>query len=435
MPPLALRPAANEAAGPTIRVGLIGAGFAARMIIRHLLTPVPGIRLAAVANRTLAHAVTALPFPDVPVAGDLATLEENVAAEVLCLAADPHLLCAAANLDVLIEATGTIDFAAELVLDALRHRRHVVLVNAELDATLGPVLRHHADRAGVVLTNTDGDEPGVAMTLLRYLRSVGLRPVAAGNLKGMIDRYRTPDTQRDFAQRHGIDACKAASFADGTKLALESTILANATGFHVACRGMLGPRCDHVREMTGRLPLPEMLTHGLVDYALGAEPHSGVFVLTHEADPRRRQELAYFKLGEGPLYAFYAPFHLPHIQVAASIKAAAWEHRATIAPLGGPVCAVAALAKRDLGPDEVLDGIGGFNTYGVIENAATFSAERLLPIGLSSGCRLRRRLRRDQPVTYDDVELPPERPGDRLFREQCDRFPATVAPASLLSTR
>ena len=135
------------------------------------------------------------------------------------------------------------------MLEAFDHGKHVVLVNAELDSLLGPILKAKADQAGVVLTHTDGDEPGVAMTLLRYLRTLGLRPVAAGNIKGMVDYYRNPETQRAFAEKNDQDARKVTSFADATKLSMETTVLANATGFRVGRRGMYGPACKDVREM------------------------------------------------------------------------------------------------------------------------------------------------------------------------------------------
>lgn len=413
---------ADETGGPPIRVALVGAGVTARMIALHLLTPVPGIRLVTIANRTVARAVAAFGQSGVPVASTVDELEDFIAAGRPCVPADPLLACAAANVDVVIEATGTVEFGAAVALAAIRHRKHVVLVNAELDSTLGPILKVHADRAGVVLTNTDGDEPGVAMTLLRYLRGIGLRPVAAGNLKGMIDPYRTPDTQRAFALRHGQDPAKVASFADGTKLAMECTVLANATGFRVGRRGMFGPPCGHIRDLAARLPLGPMLEHGLVDYALGAEPHTGAFVLVHEDDPRKRKELAYYKMGDGPLYTFYTPYHLPHLQIAATITAARLG-RATVTPLAGPVCEVATLAKRDLGAGEVLDGVGGFTAYGVIENAPAFARANLLPMGLAEGAVLRRAVRRDEPITYADVDLPAGRLCDRLRAEQSACFP------------
>ena len=157
---------------------------------------------------------------------------------------DPSVLTACDAIDVLVEVTGTVEAAARVVLEAFDHGKHVVLVNAELDSLLGPILKAKADRAGVVVTHTDGDEPGVAMTLLRYLRSLGLRPVAAGNIKGMVDYYRNPETQRAFAEKNDQDVRKVTSFADATKLSMETTVLANATGFHAGRRGMYGPRAS-----------------------------------------------------------------------------------------------------------------------------------------------------------------------------------------------
>ena len=185
---------------------------------------------------------------------------------------DAELLVRSPEIDLIVEVTGTIDFAAGIVLDAIDHKKHIVIVNAELDSLVGPILKKKADAAGVVITNTDGDEPGVAMTLVRYLRGIGLNVVAAGNIKGMVDHYRTPETQREFAARYDQNVWKVTSFADATKLSMETTVLANATGFHVGRRGMYGPPCKDVRELATLLPAEAMLDGGIVDYSLGAEP-------------------------------------------------------------------------------------------------------------------------------------------------------------------
>ncbi len=187
----------------------------------------------------------------------------------------------------------------------------------------------------MVLTNTDGDEPGVAMTLYRYVRTLGLRPVAAGNIKGMVDHYRNPDTQKAFAEKHDQDVRKVTSFADATKLSMEATVLANATGFRVGRRGMYGPACENVRDLAGLLPLDELLSGGIVDYALGAAPHTGAFVVVHEENPLKRTQLGYYKMGDGPLYVFYTPFHLPHLQIASTIGRAVVLRDATVASRGG----------------------------------------------------------------------------------------------------
>jgi len=410
--------------GNPIKVGLVGAGASARMIALHLVTPVDGMRLVAIANRTLANAGRLC--KDMGVASvEVATasaLEGAIARGTCAVTNNAALLCETGVIDIIVDATGAVEFGADLAMRAIQNRKHLVFVNTELDSTLGPILKVSADAAGVTVTNTDGDEPGVAMNLVRYLKSIGLKPVATGNLKGMVDLYRTPDTQRDFAAKYSMNPKIVASFADGTKLAMEATVLANATGFRVGKRGMYGFPCSHVNEIIKHLPMDQLLDGGLVDYALGAAPHTGAFVVVHEEHPIRKSHLGYFKMGEGPLYVFYTPYHLPHLQIAATIARAALLGDATVSPIAGPVCSVAAVAKKDLKAGEVLDGVGGFATYGVIENAGIFNAEDLLPMGLSEGGRVTRDIRKDEPIKCTDVELPKGRLCDRLYAEQKRHF-------------
>ena len=419
----------REREGRPIQVGLVGAGYMGRGIALEILTPVVGMRLAAIANRTVGEAVRAYREAGVDAVNSrdsVGGLERAIRAGQYAVTDDPLLLCRAQGIDVVIECTGEVEFGARVAMEAIAHGKHVVLMNAELDATVGPILKVHADRNGVVITNTDGDEPGVAMNLYRFVKMIGYRPVAAGNFKGMIDPYRTPDTQKAFAEKHHQKPRMITSFADGTKLAMEATILANATGFRVAKRGMYGHRCAHVRDTLTLYPLEQLLDGGLVDYILGAEPHTGAFVLGYSDHPTKRQYMSYFKMGDGPLYAFYTPYHLPHVQIVPTLARAVLFHDATVAPKGEPVCEVLSVAKRDLQAGEVLDGIGGFACYGTIDNADVIRRENLLPMGLSDGCRLTRDVARDQAITYDDVVLPDGRLGDRLRAEQAAHFAQAV---------
>jgi predicted homoserine dehydrogenase-like protein len=419
----------RESLGQPIRVGMVGAGAKGRAIALQLGTPAPGIRLVAIANRTLEHGERAFRESGARVWNRVASVqdaEKAISKGVPVLTNDPSVLTSCDAIDILIEVTGTVESAACVVTEAFNHGKSVVLVNAELDSLIGPILKVKADRAGVVVTHTDGDEPGVAMTLLRYLRSLGLRPVAAGNIKGMVDYYRNPDTQRAFAEKNDQDVRKVTSFADATKLSMETTVLANATGFHAGCRGMYGPACDHVREMANLLPADQLLGAGLVDYALGAAPHTGAFVIVHEESPLKKAQLAYYKLGNGPFYVFYTPFHLPHIQIASTIGRAVIHRDPTVAPLAGPVCEVVAVAKRGLKAGEQLDGIGGFCTYGLIDNAIIARANGALPIALSEGCVLRRDLAKDDVISFTDVVARNGGLAETLWREQNALwFPAT----------
>lgn len=424
--------ARREAERRPIRVAMVGAGATGRAIALQLGTPVRGIRLAGIANRTVCHAERALTEAGITTwraTDDAGVVAASIRAGMPVLTDDPAILVRSPDIDVVIEVTGTVDFAAQIVLDAIAHRKHTVIVNAELDSTLGPILKTRADEAGVVLTNTDGDEPGVAMTLLRYVRSLGLRPVAAGNIKGMVDHHRTPDTQRSFAQIHDQDVKKVTSFADATKLSMETTVLANAAGFQVGRRGMYGPRCAHVSDMATLLPADDLLAGGIVDYALGAAPHTGAFVVIYEDNPLKRTQLAYYKMGNGPFYVFYTPFHLPHLQIASTIGRAVDLQDPTVAPVGGPRCEVVAVAKRDLQVGERLDGVGGFCAYGLIDNTHDARAADALPMGLSEGCVMRRPIARDDVIRTADVQRPRERLSDVLWREQQQRWPTPAPPA------
>lgn len=307
-------------------------------------------------------------------------------------------------------------------MKAFENGKHVVFMNAEVDATVGPILKTYADRAGVVMTNTDGDEPGVAMNLFRFVKTIGYNPVCAGNIKGMIDHYRTPETQRGFAEKYNQKPIMITSFADGTKLSMETTILANAAGFGVAKRGMHGPKCDHVKDLLDIFSPDMFADGGFVDYTIGAEPHTGAFILGYNEDPVNQQYMNYFKMGDGPLYCFYTPYHLPHLQIVTTVARAALFQDPTVAPIGKPHCDVITMAKRPLKAGEILDGIGGFCTYGTIDNAETAMKGRYLPMGLSVGCRVKRDLPIDHPLTYSDVEMPAERLVDVLRREQDQRF-------------
>jgi predicted homoserine dehydrogenase-like protein len=287
----------------------------------------------------------------------------------------------------------------------------------------------YADRAGVVFTDTDGDEPGVAMNLYRFVKTIGYRPLLAGNVKGFIDPYRTPETQRAFAERYNQKPPMITSFADGTKLSMEAAILCNATGLKVDKRGMHGYPCGHVKEIMNLFPVERLLEGGLVDYTLGAEPHTGAFVVGYSDHPIKQQYMRYFKMGDGPLYLFYTPYHLPHIQLSMTVARAVLFHDPTVTPIGAPVVDVLAIAKRDLNAGEVLDGIGGFTCYGAIDNAEVSHAGDLLPMGLSHGCRVKRDIPKDQAISYADVELPANRLADRLRAEQNVYF--DTAPAGL----
>jgi predicted homoserine dehydrogenase-like protein len=421
----------RERTGRPVRVGMIGAGAMGRAITNQIVNAVPGMRLVAISNRhpdAARHAFAEAGVEEVAAVDSVAALEGAIAAGRPAITDDPSLLCAAGSIDALIEVTGTIEYAAGVVLDGIAHGKDIVLMNAELDGTVGPMLKVYADKAGVILTACEGDQPGVQMNLYRFVKGLGLTPLLCGNIKGLQDHYRNPATQEGYAKKWGLSPQMATSFADGTKISFEQAIVANGTGMRVAQRGMFGYEVSgHVDELTDRYDVEQLRAlGGIVDYVVGAKPAPGVFVFGTHDDPKQRHLLNLYRLGEGPLYSFYAPYHLCHFEVPISVARVVLLRDPVLTPLGGPMVEVVATAKIDLKAGQVLDGIGFYMTYGQCENADVAQAEQLLPIGVAEGCRLKRDILKDQVISYHDVEVPRGRLSDRLRAEQAASFGALV---------
>ena len=412
-----------------IVVGMIGAGAMAGGVALQLLKYCPGFYLAAISNRTTAKAeavyknsgITSIANPDTQKAIDTAI--EN---GEHCVVDDPKLVCRCPHIDVILEITGAVEFGANVVVDAIAHNKHIVMMNAELDSTVGPVLKKMADDKGVIITNVDGDQPGVLMNLYRFVVGIGVKPVLCGNIKGLQDPYRTPTTQKSFAERWKQSAPMVTSFADGTKISFEQALVANATGMRVGQRGMYGPvveNAEHIDNAGDWYPTDlTKLETGIVDYVVGASPGPGVFILGTHDDPAQKHFLELSKLGTGPLYSFYTPYHLCHFEVHNTIARAVLLSDATIAPMFGPCVDVVATAKRNLSAGERIDGIGHYMSYGQCENADTVFHERLLPIGLAEGCTLKRDIERDETLKLEDVVLPEGRLVDQLRDKQNQLF-------------
>jgi predicted homoserine dehydrogenase-like protein len=419
----------RAAEGNPIRVGMIGAGFMGRGIALQICNSVPGMELVAISNRHLEgarRAYTEAGVEEVRAVESVRALEDAIAQGQYAITEDAQLLCRADGIDALIEVTGAIEFGAEVALSAIEYGKHLILMNAELDGLIGPLLKERATRAGLIVTNADGDQPGVIMNLYRFVRGIGVRPVLCGNIKGLQDPYRTPTTQAAFAKQWGQKPNMVTSFADGSKISFEQAIVANATGMTVAKRGMYGftvPGGTPLQEVVHLYPLDDLLNGpGIVDYVVGATPGPGVFVLGTHDHPAQQHYLNLYKLGEGPLYLFYTPYHLCHFEVPTTVARAVLFGDATIAAQGAAKVEVITTAKTDLRAGDVLDGIGFYMTYGQCERAEIARAENLLPMSLAEGCILKRDRAQDAVLTFDDVELPPNRLCDKLWQMQLELF-------------
>ena len=411
-----------------VQVGLFGAGFMARGIVNQVMRYTPGMRIAVICNRTVSAAVEAYALAGVPadMIVECATsgqINDAVRSGKAAVTADIAAMTGA-DLEVVIEATGHVEYGAHAITAAIASGKHIVSMNVELDATVGGALKARADKAGVILSGCDGDQPGVQMNLLRYVKTLGLKPLLAGNIKGLQDRYRNPTTQAAFAKQWGQTPSMVTSFADGTKISMEQAIVANATGMKVAQRGMIGHEFrGHVDQMTGMYDLDQMRSlGGIVEYVVGGLPSPGVYVFAEAQDRMQAHYLNYGKLGEGPVYSFYVPWHLTALEVHISAARVALFGDNVIETRGPASVEVIAMAKIASKAGETLDGIGHYMTYGQCENHETAKSENLLPMGLAEGCRLKRDVEKDQALTWDDVEPPADSLAHRLRAEQEQTF-------------
>jgi predicted homoserine dehydrogenase-like protein len=374
--------------GRPLRVGVVGAGKFATMFLVQTRR-LTGLEIGWVADVDLARARHAA--PDAVVGSDAAEL----------IAEHP--------VDVVVEATGSPTAGAMHALAAIEHGRHVVMVTVEGDVLAGPALARRAAEADVVYTLAYGDQPALVCELVEWARVCGFEVVCAG--KGTRHEpgfhLTTPDDvwERYGARVAGADCRMFTSFTDGTKSAIELAAVCNATGLEPQEEGLRFPRADR-RE----LPLlPALLSRaGTVEAVAGDDLRWAVFVVFAVHDELARRTLAEYGIETDPAgrhAALYRPYHFVGLELAVSVLRAGLRGEATGAPHGFRADAV-AVAKRDLGAGETLDGEGGYCAYGTLVPAARSIEEGLLPIGLTHGAHLTRAVAAGEVITLDEVELP-----------------------------
>ena len=393
--------------GRIIKVAVSGIGSMGRGIALQLRA-MPGLEPCILVNRTVERAVEAWVLAgaareEIVVTDDPRLLEIAVEQGLPCVCREPESAVAVTGVEVFVEATGTVGPAARAVLRAIAARKHVVVMNAELDGTIGCYLAERARQQGVVYSYADGDQPGVLMRLLEWVGLHGFEIVAAVNCKGFLDVRATPDSCGEWAQRMKTSPQMVCAFTDGTKMNLENAVVANATGLVPDVRGMHGVKTtqrDAVRDFGATLSRT-----GLVDYSLGGDFAGGVFVIGRSSDwDRVGHYFDYLKMGRGPDYMFLRPYHLCHLETPLTVAEAVLYREPTIAPRGAPVAEVVAMAKRNISQGEVLDGIGGWTVYGQVDTVDR--AREFLPVGLAEGAVLTRSVAAGEPLPLAAVEFP-----------------------------
>lgn len=404
-----------------VRVGVIGIGLMGRGLV-HQLAHMPGMTPSLIVARNVERAMSAFhaagfDADDLVVTDDPVRLAGAVWGAQRVVTTDMELAAELAPVDVFIECTGAVEYGAQAALACIRAGRHFVSLNAETDATVGCALKREADRAGVVYTNSDGDQPGVLMRLIEYCRACGFDVRVAVNCKGFLDVQATPESILPWALKQNTSPHMTASFTDGTKLNLEMNVVCNAAGLKPGRRGMAWVRTDLKSALVDFDRAGVLAGDPAVAYTLGGDFGGGVFVIARAADPSfAAPYFKYFKMGDGPDYLFFRPYHLCQFEAAFSAAEAVLYCEPTVAPLGQPVAHTIAVAKRRLRAGEMLDGIGGYTCYGEVDAAER--TDGLLPIGLAADVRLVRDVGQGEPIPIEAVELDESRLLVRLWREQ-----------------
>jgi predicted homoserine dehydrogenase-like protein len=414
-----------------LRVAITGAGTIGKGLL-HQCTATPGFRCVALADRNVEKAARSAEEVGVSyrIVETRAERAEAINQGDLAVCGEGMLAARCERADAFIEATGALAEAGRFAETAIETGTHVAMMNAEADLAFGPYLMQRADEAGVTYTSLDGDQHGVIRRLVNKLELWGFDLVMAGNVKGYLDHYANPTSIIPEADKRNLDYRMCTAFTDGTKLSVEMALVANALGLEAPVPGMHGPRADHVKEVPDLFGLDELYAeHGpVVDYVLGAEPGGGVFAVGYCEDPYQQEMMQYYKMGEGPFYVFYRPYHLCHVEALRSVAEGVLDGRSLLRPERGFQTNVYAYAKQDLEAGETLDGIGGYCCYGLIENTDEQGSRPGVPIILVEGAELTRDVSRDEKLRMSDVRLDPQRPDVQMYSAALDAVSAEAAP-------
>jgi len=390
-----------------LQVVIVGAGSMGKGLA-YQCRVTPGIECIGLADIRIDRAIECAEWLDRPhkVVNNTNELHDAIQAGHLAICEDGNLLAQCELSDAFIESSNAIAPAARFARTAIEHEMHLVLMNAEIDLIFGPFLKQLADQHGVTYTSCDGDQHGVIKRLVDEVRLWDFDIVMAGNIKGYLDRYANPTSIIPEADKRNLDYKMCTAYTDGTKLCIEMALVANALGYKTPVPGMHGPRADHVDEVIELFDLDRMWDgdQPVVDYILGAQPGGGIFVVGHCENSYQQDMMQYYKMGEGPYYIFYRPYHLCHVEAMQCIAEAALDGYSLLEPMHGLQTNVFAYAKRDLKKGETLDGIGGYACYGLIENCEPGIQSEGLPICLAEDVTLKRDVPEDEPIGLGDVK-------------------------------
>ncbi|WP_287988880.1 NAD(P)H-dependent oxidoreductase [Acidiphilium sp.] len=420
-----------------VRIGLIGAGEMGTDIVTQVGL-MPGLEIAVLAEVRGEAAWAALDLAG-PTVRDRAVAcdnrgaaEDAIRAGRTAVTTDADIACTAAGVDVIIDATGNPGVGAQLSMQAIRHGKHVVMMNVEADVTVGAMLAEEARAAGVGYSLGAGDEPSSTMEIINFARSLGYPIVAAGKGKNNPLRFDArPVEYEEEARRRHMNPRMLVEFVDGSKTMIEMCAIANATGLVPDRPGMHGPAAGP-EELARRLvPAPAgglLSREGVVDYSVGKGIAPGVFVVIRAPHPRIRERLHDLKvIGHDDYFTFIRPYHLTSLEVPLTAAALVLRGEPHMVPMANPVAECGAVAKEPLAPGVRLGKIGEDHYRGWLTTAEHARRERLLPMGLAERAVVTAPIAPGGWLTYDNCRVDETMEIVRLRRMQDARLSRLAA--------
>ncbi len=417
--------AAEETKG-SFRIGLVGAGQMGTGMISQI-EKMHGLKIVAVSDIMPTRAKDAYIESSVDeglvhwVDDDISKADELIKEAQRVATHSSEFLAQIPSLDAIVEATGIPNIGAEICYQAIHAGKPVINMNVETDATIGYILTKMAMEKGVVYSLVAGDEPGSIKELFDFADALGFEIVTIGKGKNNpLDRTATPETLAKTAQQREMSAKMLCSFVDGTKTMVEMTSIGNATGYAPEVRGAYGPKCT-VNELP-KVFVPKSAggifeAPGAVDYAIGPAP--GVFVIITTDQPKIKKDLNYLGLsGHGDFWSLYRPYHLANLEAPITIANVVLHQKETLNHKIPPVAETITVAKKDLQPGDVIDGLGMFTIYGMIEKASVAREENLVPMGLAVGGTMLKPVKMGEAIRYEDIQLREDDLICKLRREQ-----------------
>lgn len=320
---------------------------------------------------------------------------------------DSDLFLDNSPVDVIIISEINTGLAVRVIYECIHRKKNVINLNAVSEVTLGVLFKWLAGDSGVIYTVGAGDEPAATLELIKYCDKLGLEIIAAGKGKNNpLDINCSPDDFSDIEKQIEVSAQSIASFVDGTKTMLEMAILSNSTGFKIDKTGMHGPQANVADLSVYFCPIGDggiLNNIPAVDYAVG-DIAPGVFVVFTSGQESILDELNYLKMGSGPYYVLYKPYHLGNIEAPLSVFDVVVEKKPTLNVKESFVTSVAGRAKRTLKMGEILDGAGGYTYSGLAVDFNLLINNNYVPIGLLENSEIISETGRDEIISFSDIK-------------------------------